>query len=140
PVLTSNGKANAPLERAGHGDLIETPSGETWMVYLCGRPLEFSDRCVLGRETAIQPMRWGEDGWLRTLDGSGTPVLTVETSGGAHSVTAPLDERYKFDAPRLPEPFQWLRTPYPEHLFSLTDRPGHLRLYGRESIGSQFTQ
>lgn len=140
PVLTSNGKATALLERAGHGDLVETPSGETWMVYLCGRPLEFSDRCVLGRETAIQPMRWGEDGWLRTLDGSGTPVLTVETSGGADSITAPLDERYEFDAARLPEPFQWLRTPYPEHLFSLTDRQGHLRLYGRESIGSQFTQ
>jgi xylan 1,4-beta-xylosidase len=33
---------------------------------------------------------------------------------------------------------QWLRTPEPERLFSLTDRPGHLRLYGRQSIGSWF--
>jgi xylan 1,4-beta-xylosidase len=40
----------------------------------------------------------------------------------------------------LPIDFQWLRTPYPEKIFSLTARPGHLRLYGRESIGSLFTQ
>ena len=51
------------------------------MVYLCGRPLPSSDRCVLGRETAIQPMRWDEDGWLRTFDGTGTPVLEVDGAG-----------------------------------------------------------
>jgi xylan 1,4-beta-xylosidase len=51
-----------------------------------------------------------------------------------------VDERHEFDSPALPDPFQWLRTPYPEQLFSLTDRPGYLRLFGRESIGSRFTQ
>ena len=40
----------------------------------------------------------------------------------------------------LPLAFQWLRTPYPDQLFSLAARPGHLRLYGRETIGSHFTQ
>ena len=40
----------------------------------------------------------------------------------------------------LPIDFQWLRTPWPDELFSLTARPGHLRLYGRESIGSLFRQ
>ena len=139
-VLTSSGKANAPLARAGHGDLLETPSGETWMVYLCGRPLQTSDRCVLGRETAIQPMRWGDDGWLRTLDGSGMPALEVKGATSPQSVRTPIAERHEFDTAALPEPFQWLRTPFPEHLFSLTDRPAHLRLYGRESIGSRFTQ
>jgi xylan 1,4-beta-xylosidase len=36
--------------------------------------------------------------------------------------------------------FQWLRSPYPEELFTLTERPGFLRLYGRETVGSLFTQ
>jgi len=36
--------------------------------------------------------------------------------------------------------FQWLRSPWPEELFSLTERRGHLRLYGRESLGSLFRQ
>ena len=48
--------------------------------------------------------------------------------------------RDDFDDGRLPAAFQWLRTPYPEELFSLTARPGHLRLYGRETIGSLFRQ
>jgi beta-xylosidase len=60
-----------------HGDLVETPSGESWMVYLCGRPLPGSDRCVLGREAAIQPMHWGEDGWLRTIDHDALPVAAI---------------------------------------------------------------
>ena len=139
PVLTSAGKPHAQLQRAGHGDLVETPSGETWIVYLCGRPLPASDRCVLGRETAIQPMQWGEDGWLRTEDGSGTPLIEVD-GGKAHNAWQPADERHAFGAAGLPDAFQWLRTPYPEHLFSLTERDGHLRLYGREMIGSPFNQ
>ncbi len=45
-----------------------------------------------------------------------------------------------FDGPALPDDFQWLRTPLPERIFSLTEKPGYLRLYGRESIGSWFEQ
>jgi xylan 1,4-beta-xylosidase len=52
----------------------------------------------------------------------------------------PDPEREDFDGPDLPMPFQWLRTPCPEQIFSLTECPGHLRLYGRETIGSLFTQ
>jgi xylan 1,4-beta-xylosidase len=33
-----------------------------------------------------------------------------------------------------------LRSPWPDELFSLSARPGHLRLYGRETLGSQFRQ
>jgi xylan 1,4-beta-xylosidase len=40
----------------------------------------------------------------------------------------------------LPSAFQWLRTPKPERIFSLIERPGHLRLFGRETIGSHFEQ
>jgi xylan 1,4-beta-xylosidase len=45
-----------------------------------------------------------------------------------------------FNAPQLPIDFQWLRIPWPDEIFSLTARPGHLRLFGRESIGSTFRQ
>ncbi|MDQ8755252.1 glycoside hydrolase family 43 protein [Sphingosinicella sp. LHD-64] len=132
-VLSSRDRPDVPLQRAGHADLIETPQGETWMVYLCGRPLPNRGRCVLGRETAIQQMRWGEDGWLYTLDGEGIPVVEVETEPS-------VSIRYDFDDPELPIDFQWLRTPEPGAIFSLSARPGHLRLYGRETIGSLFSQ
>jgi xylan 1,4-beta-xylosidase len=52
----------------------------------------------------------------------------------------PAPERDDFDTLVLPIDFQWLRTPQPETILSLTARPGHLRLYGRETVGSQFVQ
>jgi xylan 1,4-beta-xylosidase len=48
--------------------------------------------------------------------------------------------REDFDGPQFPLDFQWLRSPWPDELFSLTERPGWLRLYGRESLGSLFRQ
>ncbi len=129
PVLTAAGNPASVLQRVGHGDLVETPAGEPWMAFLCGRPLPATDRCVLGRETAILPMRWDADGWLRSA--APLPTETVEV---------PIDERSEFDGSLLPPAFQWLRTPYPEDLFSLTERPGYLRLFGRETIGSHFRQ
>lgn len=135
-ILSSRTRPDAPLQRAGHADLVETPAGEPWLVYLCGRPLPNRGRCVLGRETAIQPMRWDADGWLRAIGEPGMPMLEVPGPDGR----APADAHADFDEAALPIDFQWLRTPEPEAIFSLAARPGHLRLYGRESIGSLFTQ
>ncbi|UZK65873.1 glycoside hydrolase family 43 protein [Sphingomonas sp. M1-B02] len=138
-VLTSRTRPDALLHRAGHADLVETPDGRPFMPYLCGRPLPGRGRCVLGRETAIQPMRW-QDGWLYTEDGSGLPVLEAAALDGPASPARSTHARYDFDSPDLPLDLQWLRTPEPETIFSLTARPGHLRLHGRETIGSLFTQ
>jgi len=138
PILTSRGDPAGPLQRAGHADLVDAPDGTTWIVYLCGRPLPNRGRCVLGRETAIQQMIWGEDGWLRTLDGSARPELHVKAD--ASNTAAAAAWRDDFDVPVLPDAFQWLRTPHPDDIFSLTARPGFLRLHGRETIGSLFTQ
>jgi xylan 1,4-beta-xylosidase len=137
-VLTSRDRPDLPLQRAGHGDLVETQSGETYIAYLCGRPLPGRGRCILGRETALQKMVWGDDGWLRTVAGDARPVLESEAPDLPPHPFAPTPST--FDGPELPIDFQWLRTPRPEEIFSLTARPGHLRLYGRETIGSQFTQ
>ena len=110
------------------------------MVHLCGRPIRNRGRCTLGRETAIQPMVWSADGWLRTADGQGLPYSEVAAPAlPVHVFPAP-PEREDFDQPELPLDFQWLRSPWPDELFSLTERPGHLRLYGRETLGSLFRQ
>lgn len=139
-VLTSSGRRDAPLTRAGHGDLVELADGTTWLAYLCGRPVGGRERCVLGRETAIQPMRWGGDGWLRTMDATGTP--DPQPSAPMLAAHPWLEEPWngRFDGPDLPSDFQWLRTPFPGDLFSLTAAPGRLRLFGRETVGSLFSQ
>ncbi|MDB4892420.1 MAG: glycoside hydrolase family 43 protein [Gemmatimonadetes bacterium] len=139
-ILTARNRPDVELQRAGHADLVDTQSGDTYMVYLCGRPLKNRGRCTLGRETAIQPMVWSDDGWLRTTDGQGIPQTEVPAPALKRYVFAPPSAREEFVSTQLPIDFQWLRTPYPELLFSLEDSPGHLRLYGRESIGSHFHQ
>lgn len=139
-VLSARHRPDIGLQRAGHADLVDTPTGETYMVYLCGRPLPNRGRCTLGRETAIQPMVWGADGWLRTADGAGVPSIDVPAPALAPSPFPATPVREDFDSAELPLPFQWLRTPEPNEIFSLTERPGYLRLFGRESIGSWFRQ
>jgi xylan 1,4-beta-xylosidase len=139
-VLTARRRPELPLQKSGHADLVETQAGETYMVYLASRPLPNRGKSPLGRETAIQPMTWSKDGWLRTTDGAGVPELEVPAPAlPPHPFPAPPARR-DFDEPALPVEFQWLRTPHPERLFSLTARPGHLRLFGRETLGSWFTQ
>ena len=135
-VLTARHRPDVELQRAGHADLVETQSGDTYMVHLCGRPIRNRGRCILGRETAIQKMAWDDDGWLR----ADVPEVSVPAPDLPEHVFEPAPARTDFDGPQLPIDFQWLRSPWPEELFSLTDRPGHLRLYGRETIGSPFRQ
>ena len=156
-ILSARHRPEVELQRAGHADLVETQNDETYMVYLCGRPLQNRGRCILGRETAIQKMVWGKDDWLRTVDGRGIPTtetpVPVFASAPSKKIQRIEDEvhsdkgsneqsflRYDFDEPRLPLDFQWLRTPWPDEIFSLTARPGFLRLFGRETIGSLFRQ
>jgi xylan 1,4-beta-xylosidase len=139
-IMSARQRPDCELQRAGHGSLVETQTGETYMAYLVGRPLRNRGRCTLGRETAIQKMVWGEDGWLRTLDWQGIP--TVETPApplASHPFPA-ASQREDFDSSELPIDFQWLRSPYPEEIFSLTVRPGFLRLIGRETLGSLYRQ
>src|SRR6185503_13115356 len=139
-ILSARDRPDVELQRAGHADLVETQAGETYMVYLCGRPLPNRGRCTLGRETAIQPMVWSADGWLRTAAGDGLPLVDAAAPPLPSHPFPSRAERDDFDDSRLPIDFQWLRSPFPEELFSLTARPGHLRLYGRETIGSLFRQ
>ncbi|WDR01841.1 glycoside hydrolase family 43 protein [Devosia algicola] len=139
-ILTAKDHPLNPLQRAGHGDLVETPDGQTYLVHLTGRPTTQKRRCVLGRETAIQQAYWGEDDWLHVKNGP-VPSLLVDVPGARDDTDYWTEQNYAFSADRpLPIDFQWLRTPETERIFSLTAKPGALRLFGRESIGSWFEQ
>ncbi len=139
-LITSKDAPDAVLQRAGHGQLVETPDGELYHTHLMGRPLPGVKRCTLGRETSIQKVVWSDDGWPRLEHGGVVPAVEVPAPAGAVARDKPAQISYDFADPELPIDFQWLRTPYPERIFSLTERPGHLHLFGRESIGSWFEQ
>jgi xylan 1,4-beta-xylosidase len=137
-LLTSKDAPQARLQRAGHGQVVETTAGP-YLAHLCSRPLPGVRRSPLGRETAIQKCEWRDDDWLYLVGGGCVPADEVEPPSPVQAAPAP-PVRATFVPGLLPAEFQWLRTPRPERIFSLDQRPGKLRLIGRESIGSWFEQ
>ncbi|KAF6830003.1 Beta-xylosidase [Colletotrichum plurivorum] len=136
-VITSKDAPFAVLQRAGHGDIVDTPEGKTYMVHLTGRPTTQKRRCVLGRETALQEAYWADDDWLYVKNGP-VPSLHVEVPAARDDTDYWAEKRYTFEGD-LPQDFQWLRTPEPERIFRTGDA-GRLILIGRESVGSWFEQ
>jgi xylan 1,4-beta-xylosidase len=137
-ILTAKDAPLNPLQCAGHGDIVETPDGKTYIVHLTGRPTTQKRRCVLGRETAIQEAFWGDDDWIHVKHGP-VPSLHVEIPGARDEAKYWEEKRYSFETGKpLDKDFQWLRTPEPERIFEI--RENKLRLHGRELIGSWFEQ
>ena len=130
---------DSPIQRTGHGQYVETPSGEGFHTFLMGRPIAGPDgtgrACPLGRETGIERVIWRND-WLYLEHGGMVPRLHVP-----HEVAraAEADGLQEADFSQgLPPEFQWLRHPHPARLFRV--ERGTLVLTGRESVGSWFEQ
>ncbi len=139
-VLTAKDTPLAALQRAGHGDIVDTPDGDTYLVHLAGRPVTQRRRCVLGRETSIQEASWASDGWLY-VKGGPVPSLHVDLPAARREEVYWAERRYAFDGSEgLHKDFQWLRTPETDRIFSLGGGSSGLTLLGRESIGSWFEQ
>lgn len=78
PILTHRhlGK-DYPVQCVGHGDLVETPSGEWYMVMLGMRPID--GYTTLGRETFLAKVVW-ENGWPVVNPGVGRLTEEVEVN------------------------------------------------------------
>lgn len=137
-LLTSRDAPDAPLQRAGHGQVVELADGSTYVAHLCTRPLPGTRRSPLGRETAIQRCAWRDDGWLYLAHGGQTPAVDVPSPVDVQPLPREAVRRSFAGLTALPAEFQWLRTPEPDRLFTLTGEA--LRLTGRESMGSWFEQ
>ena len=141
PLLSAGDYPDSPLQKCGHGDLVETKDGNWFCVFLTGRPLTRLGRCTLGRETAIAPVKWGSDDWLYLKNKDQHPKLTYE-------INQSLDDDFErekigrddFDSPKLDINFQSLRIPITNDWLSLDERPGFLRLKGRETLNSFHRQ
>jgi xylan 1,4-beta-xylosidase len=139
PMLTSRDAWHLPLQKAGHASLVDTPAGDWFAAHLCGRPDRPLGRCLLGRETALQRVAWPAGSWPRLAQGGNRPAETVEVPLAAHPWPAE-PAHLAFDGPVLPACFDSLRDPIDPSWCSLTERPGWLRLRGRESPHSRFRQ
>ena len=143
PLLTAWGRPQLELQKAGHASLVETQTGEWYMAHLCGRPIEPGGErgfCNLGRETALQKLIWGDDGWPRVVGGGNVPLLNVPAPKLSPHPWPAVNPRDDFDAPELGIDWQTLREPADPSWLSLTERPGFLRLCGLESPNSVHRQ
>ena len=111
-----------------------------YVVHLSSRPLAGLRRSPMGRETAIQRAVWDKDGWLRLEQGNNKPQLKLPSIALPQHIWPVSDAKDQFECDTLPNHFQWLRTPFPENFYSLKERPGYLRLKGKQSIGNWFEQ
>jgi xylan 1,4-beta-xylosidase len=142
-VLTSRDDEKLELQKAGHGELVETPTGDWYLAHLCSRPVGVGEkrRCILGRETAIQKVVWSGDGWLRLASGGTHPQVEVPAPEELPETPWPAPpERDDFSELALDINWNSLRVPVDESWLTLREHPGWLRLRGRDSLFSLFEQ
>ncbi|MGD1822560.1 MAG: family 43 glycosylhydrolase [Pleomorphochaeta sp.] len=94
------------LQKSGHGSICETQNGEVYLCHLCGRPILPHACCTLGRETAIQKMKWTDDNWLVMDDESNLAKDEVIESGLKEVLFESENGKSLFE-------------PWPEYLISL---------------------
>lgn len=132
-VLAQRG---TPVNGPHQGALVDTPEGEWWF-------LHFQDADLYGRVVHLQPVRWENDWPLVGVEqdpaGIGKPVLhfrkPATNSAAPLAVPQTTDE---FDAPRLGLQWQW-QANFEDGWYSLTSRPGRLRLYPQFVLKGDFS-
>lgn len=130
---------NSVMQKAGHGSLVQTQGGEWYVAHLMSRPLPGTTLNPLGREASLQRVTWTDDGWLALADGSNLAKMTVPAPSGVEQ-----GPRRGFDMVDAFEDDTWdarFMTPYrrqDESWVNTTERPGHLRIHGGESLFSQM--
>lgn len=116
---------NALIQRTGHGCLVDTPDGDWWCYYLCGRANE-GHYTTVGRETALDHVEWTADGWF-TINGGKGP--SVEAEAPKLNTFEYEEWAYdEFDPKPLHKEWLWSRNPNGGD-WSLDENPGHMRIW-----------
>ncbi len=126
PILTHRNRPDHPIQALGHADIVETPNG-WWMVCLGIRPKGGRFHHI-GRETYLTPVTWNDEGWP-VVNNNGTLELTMPAPKLPQQTFEVLPVRDDFKDEKLAMQWNFLRNPYKDD-FSLTARPGYLRLNG----------
>lgn len=128
------------MQKAGHGSLVQTQTGEWYIAHLMSRPVEGTLMNPLGRETSIQKMHWTEDGWLEMKDGSNVAKMEVEGMTGVELEADGLSHDVFDDFNQEKYDLHFL-TPYREQQgawVNTVERPGYLRIHGENSFSRRF--
>jgi beta-xylosidase len=116
-------QGNSNINGPHQGALVDTPQGDWWFVH-------FQDADVYGRIIHLQPVRWEDDwpliGINQNENGVGEPVMEYKKpAAGDICIPQTSDD---FQSPELGLQWQWNANHY-DDWYSLSENPGHLRLY-----------
>ncbi|KAK7034016.1 hypothetical protein VNI00_012447 [Paramarasmius palmivorus] len=129
PLLFNGANTSLPVLSTGHADIVQTPEGDWWVVFLATRqqnPRNATGKNQLGRETFLAPAKWDEDGWLTINDGK--PVLE-DVPGLLYDLDKPEVWRDEFKEGSFADKGYYIqRTPY--KAFHTFPESGGLRLKG----------
>jgi len=146
-----------PITNAGHADLVQTPSGDWWAVFLASRNYD-RVHYNTGRETFLLPVTW-RDGWPEILEAGkpipyivrapaivGAAVNNDASAGGSakrntntNTNTGNFRWRDEFDQDSLDRAWYYVRIPK-QAWVDTRARPGWLTLHageqGLDSLGN----
>lgn len=100
-----------PVSCAGHADLVETPEGEWWAVFLAQRPGPGKFQ-ALGRETFMMPVKWSQDGFPYMTQATDTVPMVLERKAahrGDNMISGNFIWTDDFSAPKLRPEWMSLR-------------------------------
>ncbi len=135
PLLTHR-STMSPIQSIGHADLVEAGNGDWFAVFLGVRPVGYPPCHHLGRETFLCPVTWSDDGFP-VFGNAGRVAEEMESPLEAAPVPE-VPSRDDFETGKLALCWNHLRNPEPGS-FSLSERPGFLRLRGNAACLDDLT-
>ena len=112
----------------GQGCIVDDGADNWWGVI-------FQDRGGVGRVLTLMPCTW-EEGWPMLGDENREVPAEVEVASSDSAQTS-LSATDHFDSPTLAVQWQWNHNP-DNSRWSLTERPGHLRLHTGRVVGNLY--
>lgn len=132
------------VSSAGHADIVQTPKGDWWAVFLGARPYE-QDFYNTGRDTYMLPVTWN-NGWPTILEKNKVLPTIVNKSGisgnGDKYLTGNFSYRDNFNSDKLNLRWQFLRNPtefYTLGTDGLTMKAKAINIYMKSSPSAIFT-
>ena len=99
PIIAANRDWQCP----GHGSIVETPDGRDFLLYHSYRKRR--DTFNVGRESVLDQIVWGADGWPQVNGGDGPSSVAPAPLGVAEKEEAEFFD--DFDAAALGPQWQW---------------------------------
>ena len=142
PILTTRNLSYSNwVHSTGHADMVELADGRWYMVALGKRNDEEGDS-NMGRESHLMPVAWEREPFPWKEIKYEWPVVAPETGRVERLTPLPFEGALQhrndafvddFDTGALDLQWNFRRVPMPG-IYSLDERPGHLRLYAHPNV------